>query len=204
MLLSTTESYLSTKKNSYSASGRKHKSRSIDFRVLTSLAPVRQSLFAELMAKSEAKMREEGGESLQPRLSPRSSIGKDKDEMLFLADRLRSVSLSGISSRSEETVLAAFAKSVSALREILPSLDPSGARFALIAERYRTALPSAQAPSSIVALVCIRHLAMQSWIISCPRQSQVHVVRCFSLSRKQTERSRVRITQEVCGLLQGS
>ncbi len=70
--------------------------------------------------------------------------------MSALADRLRSVSVSGIS-RSEETVLSSFARATASLRGILPSLDPSGARFALIVACYREALPSAEVPAAIVS-----------------------------------------------------
>lgn len=104
-----------------------------------------RSLFAELMARSEAKLRQDGDGTI-----PLGHSNTSKDAMSALSDLLRSVSLSGIS-RAEVNVLAAFARALSSLQGILPSLDPSGARFALIVSCYREALPSASIPTSIVS-----------------------------------------------------
>lgn len=105
-----------------------------------------RSLFAELMARSDAKISKENDYK-----SPIANQGDaNKDDMSVLADRLRAVSLSGIS-RAEVNVLAAFARSLSSLQGILPSLDPSGARFALIVACYREALPSASLPTAIIS-----------------------------------------------------
>lgn len=117
------------------------------FEVTSTPSKPGRSLFAQLMARSDAKMNAEGMEGLRLDLG---SPGRGRDPMSVLADRIRSVSVSGIS-RSEETVIGAFARSVVSLRGILPSLDAGGARFALINACYRDAMPNVEVPTSVVA-----------------------------------------------------
>ncbi len=104
-----------------------------------------KSLFAELMARSEAQHKSGDSDIVNG-----NNSGLEKDSLLALAHRLRSVSLTGVS-REEQNVLAVLARSSAKLRQILPSLDAGGARFALITEFYRDLRPTVPIPPSLTA-----------------------------------------------------
>lgn len=109
----------------------------------------REGIFARLMAKSEAKIKREtvGAENMEYKDTDNSSNSEDLSN---LASRLKVVSLAGVT-RTEQSVLAAIARASSSLRSIFKSLDPSGAKFALMAACHLEISRTDPIPLSIVA-----------------------------------------------------
>lgn len=88
-----------------------------------------RSIFAELMAKSEAQFSGSAKEE-------DNGTESNSSDLSTLANLLRVVSLAGLS-RAQQSVLAAVARACASLKTTLTSLDECGARFALMASCYR-------------------------------------------------------------------
>ena len=84
-------------------------------------------MFAELMSRTEAHYRSEDCDRVRG-----DDSDNDKDSVKSLARRLCSVSLAG-TSREEQSILTVLSSYVPMLRQILLSLDASGARLPFIA-----------------------------------------------------------------------
>lgn len=111
----------------------KHAELQNEFAAAPFQASIAKSVFARLMAKSEASAAENGrnGDSGSVAGSVAGSDRPSKD-LSKLANSLKLASLASVT-RSEQTVLAAVARASSSVRNIFKSLDSCGARFALIA-----------------------------------------------------------------------
>lgn len=108
---------------------------------------VKRNLFAELMARSEAKFMTEQS---RPGVSFDDQEDSNDSNLTKLSKRLRIVSLAGLS-RLEQNVLSALAQAASSVESILSSLDSSGARFALISATFLEASPTLSVPSAAMA-----------------------------------------------------
>lgn len=106
-----------------------------------------KSIFARLMAKSEAAVTEDekGGDA--------KSAGSDAGRSRHLSKLANSLKLASIASvtRSEQSVLAAIARASSFVRNIFESLDSCGARFALIAACHLEISKTDPIPLPVVA-----------------------------------------------------
>lgn len=106
-----------------------------------------RNLFLRLMAKSESGILETDaggrGDDLE-------TVPGSESDLTRLAIRLRVVSLAGMT-RIEQSVLAAIARACSFLKNTLNSLDPCGARFALLAQSHLELSKTPSLPLSIVA-----------------------------------------------------
>lgn len=106
-----------------------------------------KNLFLRLMAKSESGTIETLSSGDGDDIESRSG---SKGDLSRLSNRLRVVSLAGMT-RIEQSVLAAISRACSALKTTLDSLDPCGARFALLAQSHLELIKTPVLPLSIVA-----------------------------------------------------
>ncbi|CDF35507.1 unnamed protein product [Chondrus crispus] len=111
-----------------------------------------KSLFARLMAKSDAKISSSfgGRNEDNEKSSENEAVDSGRDELEKLATRLKIVSLAGMT-RSEQGVLAAIARASSSLRQTFRSLDSSGAKYALMAASHLEVSDTVLVPLPVVA-----------------------------------------------------
>lgn len=109
-----------------------------------------KNLFLQLLQKSDTRNRFNEEDDDDDDTGERKVGVKGKDDLFRLANRLRVVSLAGMT-RTQQSVLAAIARACCTLRSTLNSLDASGARFALLAQSYLELNKTPSIPLSIVA-----------------------------------------------------
>lgn len=108
-----------------------------------------QSLFEVLMAESERKIAAEHSGSRSKEETEESSA----DTFGKLEKRLHRIQLDGLS-QLEQNVLADLTSAAASVRDVLSSLDPSGARFALLAATYlKTSREAALPPFAFACAV---------------------------------------------------
>lgn len=110
-------------------------------------ASIAKTVFARLMAKSEASA---AGNGRSEDAGSTGDSGEPSKDLSKLASSLKLVSLASVT-RSEQTVLAAVARASSSVRNIFKSLDSCGARFALIAACQFEVLKTDPVPLPVVA-----------------------------------------------------
>lgn len=109
-----------------------------------------KSLFARLMAKSEAKIDSALGGGSEDGQKSNEAEESGMDNLKKLATRLQIVSLAGMS-RAEQGVLSAIARAASSLRHTFKSLDAAGARYALLAASHLEVSDTNAVPLPVVA-----------------------------------------------------
>jgi WD40 repeat protein len=108
--------------------------------------------FVELMALSEAKATLGSGNMLDGSPGNESTLdsGKHVDKLTKLSDRLHHVHLLGLCD-VERVALAALARASSHVRDVIPSVDASGARYAIVAAYFLEISATVPVPLAAVA-----------------------------------------------------